>query len=66
MERSNKHLEELSVAVHASLLTLHSLATIFHLRKKDRKWRHVVAHGAGMIYSGLSLIRHLHSLKEEK
>ena len=67
MKPSDKHLEELAVATHASLLTLHALAVLFHFRRKDgKKWPHITAHAAGAVYSGLSLARHISLLKEDK
>ena len=62
----NKHerlLEELAIAMHSNLAIGHTIAAFYHLRRADRKWVHFGAHALGAVYSGLSVLHHLKALK---
>lgn len=63
--KTEKQLQALAVFSHGILATVHSMATLYHLAHKDREWKHVAVHGAGALYSILSMKKHLESLKEE-
>lgn len=48
---------DLEIAAHSVLTVLHGLAAIWHFRR--RSWANGIVHLGGVVYDGLSLVRHL-------
>lgn len=65
MDKHERLLEELAIAMHSNLAIGHTIAAIYHLRRADRKWKHFGVHLAGAAYSTLSVLHHLRKLKED-
>lgn len=55
--RSDEGIRELEIAAHALLATVHGLAALWHLRR--RNWRIGTIHAAAAAFDAAALITHL-------
>lgn len=62
MHKDERHVEKLATYVHGSLTTLHTIALLHNIRR--RNWIDTAVHGTFIVYDLVSTYRHYTYIKQ--